>query len=277
MKRSCEYDAAVIGSGPNGLAAAITLAGRGLKVVVLEAAAEAGGGARTAELTLPGFRHDVGSAVHPMAAVSPFFSSLPLSSLGVEWIRPPIQMAHPFEDGRAALLKASLEETALTLEGDGPAYTKLVRPFVERFGELSGYLLGTMRSAHHPLLLARFGMRALHSAESLCGDYFKGYLARGFWAGLSAHSVLPLNKRPSAAFGLVLSVTGHAAGWPIPAGGAGKHLVRPGTPLIITGRQTHNRPQGKFFIRPAGCKGHILRHFSATANPSLRPAPARRL
>ncbi len=220
MERSCEYDAAVIGSGPNGLAAAIKLAERGLKVVVLEAEDTVGGGARTAELTLPGFHNDVGSAIHPMAAVSPFFSSLPLSRFGLEWVKPPVQMAHPFDDERAALLKTSVKESSLTLAGDGEAYIKLVQPLLDRFDGLREYLLGTMRSAKNPLLLARFGLKALRSAENLSMIHFKGALARGFFAGLAAHSILPLNKTPSAAFGLVLCITGHAAGWPIPVGGA---------------------------------------------------------
>jgi phytoene dehydrogenase-like protein len=221
MERSCEYDAAVVGSGPNGLAAAITLADHGLKVVILEAAGIAGGGARTAELTLPGFRHDVGSAIHPMAAISPFFSSLPLSRFGLEWVKPPVQMAHPFDDGRAALLKTSVKESALTVAGDAEAYIKLVQPLLDRFDGLREYLLGTMRFPENPLLLASFGLKALRSSENLFMSHFKGALARGFFAGLAAHSILPLNKTPSAAFGLVLCITGHAAGWPIPAGGAG--------------------------------------------------------
>jgi phytoene dehydrogenase-like protein len=221
MKRSCEYDAAVIGSGPNGLAAAITLAGRGLKVVVVEAASTAGGAARTEELTLSGFRHDIGSAVFPMAAASPFFSSLPLSRFGLEWIKPPVQMAHPFDDGRAALLKTSVTDSSLTLEGDEKAYAKLIQPMVDRFNGLRDYLLGARRFPQNPFPLTHFGLKALSSAEYLSMSHFKAASARGFFAGAAAHSILPLNKTPSAAFGLVLCTTGHAVGWPIPVGGAG--------------------------------------------------------
>jgi phytoene dehydrogenase-like protein len=156
-----------------------------------------------------------------MAAVSTFFSSLPLSRFGLEWIKPPVQMAHPFDDGSAALLKTSVKESSLTLASDTEAYIKLIQPLVGRFDGLKKYLLGTMRLPENPLLLASFGLKALRSAENLSMSSFKGALARGFFAGLAAHSILPLNKIPSAAFGLVLCITGHAAGWPIPAGGAG--------------------------------------------------------
>ena len=220
MPQNSSYDAIVVGSGPNGLAAAITLAQSGRSVLVLEAEDTVGGGARSAELTLPGFVHDVCSAVHPLAAGSPFLSTLPLSEHGLEWIHPPAPVAHPFDDGSAALLERSIEETGESLGADTGSYKKLMGPLVAGWGKLSTQLLGPFRPPRHPLLLARFGLHAVRSARGLARSRFRGDRARALLGGLAAHSALPLEKSPTAAFALVLASAGHAVGWPIPQGGA---------------------------------------------------------
>ena len=216
------YDAVVVGSGPNGLAAAVELARNGRSVVVLEAEDTVGGGARSAELTLPGFVHDVGSAIHPLGYASPFFSTLPLEDHGLEWVHPPAPLAHPFDDGSAAVLERSVEETGRTLGPDAEAYRRLMEPIARDFDRLVGSLLGPPRLPRHPVALAGFGLRALRSARGLAEGLFRGERAKGFFAGNAAHSFLPMEQAPSASFGLVLSAVGHAAGWPFPKGGAQK-------------------------------------------------------
>ena len=220
MSEHRAYDAVVVGSGPNGLAAAITLARAGRSVLVLEAKDTIGGGARSAELTLPGFVHDVCSAVHPLAAGSPFFSTLPLTEHGLEWIYPPASVAHPLDDGTAVVLERSVEATSAGLGSDGVAYRKLMSPFVVDWAKLATGILGPFRFPRHPLLLARFGLMAIRSASSVARHEFKGERARALFAGLAAHSMLPLEKRLSAGVGLLLGITGHAVGWPIPRGGS---------------------------------------------------------
>ncbi len=220
MAESRKYDAIVVGSGPNGLAAAIALARAGRAALVIEARDTIGGGARSAELTLPGFVHDVCSAVHPLAAGSPFFSTLPLGEHGLEWLYPPASVAHPLDDGSAVVLERSVDATAQSLGRDKNAYIKLMKPFVANWDRLAGDILGPLRVPKHPLLLARFGLRAVRSARGLAEGLFRGEGARALFAGLAAHSMLPLDRAVSAAFGLVLGVTGHAIGWPIPRGGA---------------------------------------------------------
>lgn len=215
-------DAVIVGSGPNGLAAAVTLALAGRSVVVLEAEETIGGGARSAELTLPGFLHDLCSAVHPLAVASPFFQSLPLERHGLKWIRPPIPLAHPFDDGSAACLFESVDETAETLGPDAEAYRKWMRPFLARWKELFEDALRPVHIPRHPLALLRFGFWGLRSAEGLANRLFRGPRAKGLFAGLAAHSLLPLSRSPSAAIGLTLAVAGHAVGWPFPQGGSQK-------------------------------------------------------
>jgi len=211
--------ACIIGAGPNGLAAAIVLAQAGMPVDVLEAESTPGGAARTLELTLPGFQHDFGSAVFPLGAGSPFFSSLPLSSHGLQWIHSPAALAHPLDDGTAVTLERDLNETLGSLGVDGPAWDKLMRPFVERWSEFAPEILGPVRMLpRHPWLMARFGMVALQPAQAVARR-FRGPRTRALFAGLAAHSFLSLDEPLSAAFGVLMAVSGHAVGWPIPRGG----------------------------------------------------------
>ena len=214
------YDAVVVGSGPNGLAAAIAIARSGRSALVIEAKETVGGGARTAELTAPGFLHDVCSAIHPMAVGSPFISRLPLDEYGLEWIHPPAPVAHPFDDGPAAILERSVTATGEALGDDAGAYTRLMSPLVREWDSLVVDILGTLRMPAHPLVLGRFGLSAVRSAVGLGRAKFKGRNALGLFAGLAAHSMLPLDKPLSAAFGLVLAAAGHAVGWPLPRGGS---------------------------------------------------------
>jgi phytoene dehydrogenase-like protein len=213
-------DAVIVGAGPNGLAAAIVLARAGRSVLVLEAADTVGGGTRTQELTLPGFRHDVCSAIHPLGVGSPFLRTLPLERHGLEWIRPPVPLAHPFDDGTAALLEHSPEATGATLGEDAEAYRRLLEPLVGVADALLDQLLGPLRVPRHPAALARFSPNALRSAASLARHRFRGERARGLFAGLAAHAILPLSKPPTGAVGLVFAILGHVFGWPFPRGGS---------------------------------------------------------
>jgi phytoene dehydrogenase-like protein len=213
-------DAIVVGAGPNGFAAAIVLAQAGLSVRVLEAADTVGGGARSAELTLPGFVHDVCSAIHPLGVASPLFRTLPLAEHGLEWIDPPAALAHPFDDGTAALLERSREADAPTLGADGDRWRRLFAPLAREAEPLLDDILAPLHLPAHPFALARFGMRATLPATIVARLSFRGAKARGFFAGLAAHSMLPLERPPSAAFGLALGLLGHSVGWPFPRGGS---------------------------------------------------------
>jgi phytoene dehydrogenase-like protein len=213
--------ACVIGAGPNGLAAAIVLAQAGLEVEVFEAESQPGGAARTMELTMPGFHHDFGSAVHPMAVGSPFFSTLPLHDYGLEWIHSPAPLAHPLDDGTAVLLERNFDDAQAALGEDGAAWRGLMEPFAERWPELAHDILRPLLAwPRHPLLLAKFGMCALPSARFVALQRFRTERVRALFAGLSAHSVLNLDQTLSASFGVVMGVSAHAVGWPIPRGGA---------------------------------------------------------
>ena len=219
MNRS-KWDAIVVGSGPNGLAAAIELAKAKLAVLVLEASDTVGGGTRSKELTLPGFVHDVCSAVHPMALASPFLKTLPLADYGLHWIHPTYPCAHPLDDGTAAVLEQSLEATAERLDRDGSAYRRLFAPLVSTATGLFEDLLGPLRIPKRPFAALRFGLRAIRSCYGLAQSYFRAEPARALIAGLGAHSVLPLEQSPSAAIAVMLGLAGHVVGWPIPRGGS---------------------------------------------------------
>ncbi len=212
--------AVVVGSGPNGLSAAIVLAQAGLDVEVREAAPELGGAARSGALTLPGFTHDLGSAVHPMALSSPFFSRLPLQDFGLRWIFSPAALAHPFDDGTAVTLERNLSATAEQLGPDGAAYRKLFEPLVENWHALFRELFRPLVFPRRPFLVAQFGLHAIQPCTFLAKSLFRQTRARALLAGSSAHSSLKLEAPLSAAYGMVLGAAGHAVGWPIPQGGS---------------------------------------------------------
>lgn len=212
--------ACVIGSGPNGLSAAIVLAQAGLHVDVFEAESTPGGAVRSMELTLPGFLHDFGSAVYPLGAGSPFFASLPLQNFGLEWIHSPAPLAHPLDDGTATVLERNLQDAEHSLGADGRAWRSLVAPFVERWSEFAREVLAPIPTIpKHPLLMARFAKNAFFSAKTVASR-FRSERTRALFAGLAAHSFLTLTEPLSGAFGLMMAVPAHAVGWPIPRGGA---------------------------------------------------------
>ncbi|MEX2584383.1 MAG: NAD(P)/FAD-dependent oxidoreductase [Gemmatimonadota bacterium] len=214
------YDAVIVGAGPNGLAAGIELARNGLSVLVREAREEIGGAAKSLPLTLPGFVHDPFSSIYPLAIGSPFLARLPLADHGLTWVHSPAPLAHPFDDGTAALLERSIEATASTLGAEGPAYEALISPFSAGWDALTQEILGPLRVPRSPLLLARFARSGLRSGLAVASR-LGGGRAAALVAGSAAHSGLPLDAAGSAAFGMVLNAAGHAVGWPFPAGGAG--------------------------------------------------------
>ena len=221
MPSSNSYDAVVVGSGPNGLSAAIVLAQAGKSVLVVEAKDTVGGGMRSAELTLPGFVHDVCSTAYPLGAGSPFFNSLPLAEHGMEWVHPTAPVSHPFDDGTTAVLHRSVTETADGLDSDAEAYRKLMGTLVTGWDDTVEYLLSPFRTMpSHPLAMARFGLSGIRSVESVAQSRFEDEPARALFAGIGAHSMLPLDRPSTAAVGLVLSIAGHAVGWPFARGGA---------------------------------------------------------
>jgi phytoene dehydrogenase-like protein len=223
VDKQFEYDAVIIGSGPNGLAAAIAIAQRGGSVLVLESRDTPGGGARTAELTLPGFHHDVCSAVHPTAMASPFFNSLPLADHGLEFIHPQVPLAHPLDAGECAAMQQSLEDTAAALGEDAAAYRRLFKPLLAKADALFEQLLAPpVRIPKTPFAMAGFGMKAMRSASGLATGYFKSDAARALFAGNAAHSFMPLGAPFTAAIGLVIMLSCHRYGWPVAKGGSGK-------------------------------------------------------
>jgi phytoene dehydrogenase-like protein len=215
------YDAVVVGSGPNGLSAAVAMARAGRSVLVLEARDTVGGGASSAELTLPGFVHDPFSAVHPLGIGSPFFRELPLAEHGLEWVHAPAPLAHPFDHRPPAMLEHSVDATVATLDGDAPAYRALLEPFLDRWDPLFRDALAPLHLPRHPVLLGRFGLRALQSAYGLASRTFREEPARALFAGIAAHATVPLTRAATAAFGLVLQIAGHTVGWPLAKGGSG--------------------------------------------------------
>jgi phytoene dehydrogenase-like protein len=213
--------ASIIGSGPNGLSAAIVLAQAGYSVDVYEAEEQIGGASRTMPLTLPGFRHDFGSAVHPMAVGSPFFTSLPLEKHGLRWIHSPAAVAHPLDDGTAVMLEHDLSQAVRALDIDGPAWRRMVEPFVRHWPAFAEETLGpVIHLPKHPFLLGRFGLTAWMSSDRFVRTFFKSERTRAIFAGLAAHSFLRLDEPLTAAFGVIFAITAHAGGWPVPAGGS---------------------------------------------------------
>ncbi len=214
-----EYDAVVVGSGPNGLAAAILMQQQGLSVLLLEGKDTIGGGLRSAALTLPGYVHDVCSAVHPLAAGSPFFQTLPLPDFGLQYIYPTLSAAHPFDNGKTVTLQRSVTDTARSLGADEQAYIKLVQPIIDDWPLVAADVLGPLHFPAHPLAFARFGWKAL-SASSILSNRFKTPEAKALLAGMAAHAIEPLTAHGTSGFALVLLAMGHLRGWPIPKGGS---------------------------------------------------------
>jgi phytoene dehydrogenase-like protein len=214
------YDAVVVGTGPNGLSAACLLARAGRRVLLVEARDTLGGGVSSAELTLPGFTHDLGSAVHPFGVASPVFRSLELQRYGLRWVQPPTALAHPLDGGRAVTLERSVGATAAGLGRDGAAYARLMAPLARRWERIQPFVLNPLRFPAHPVAATRFGVRALWPVALLARTLFRDEAARALLAGLGGHSFLPLEAPLSAAPALVLGALGHSVGWPIPSGGA---------------------------------------------------------
>jgi phytoene dehydrogenase-like protein len=219
-------EAIVVGSGPNGLVAALVLARAGWGVTVLEAAATPGGGTRTEQLTLPGVLHDVCSAIHPLAVGSPAFRELArgirtMSDHGLEWIHPEVPLAHPLDGGRAVVLDRDVDATADGLGEDGAAYRRLFSPFVDAGFEMTDSLLSPFAMPpRHPLRLARYGITGIRGARPVARRRFTTDEARALFAGLSAHSILPLDKPVTAGYGILLGVLAHLVGWPMARGGS---------------------------------------------------------
>ena len=220
LSDSFEYDAVVVGSGPNGFAAAITLARSGHSVLLIEARDTVGGGLQSSALTLPGFTHDICSVIHPLGIASPFFRSLDFTKYGLEWVQPPVALAHPLDDGTAVLLRRSMDDTAQTLGPDAIPYRRLIRPIIENWDNLLNEVFRPLHFPKHPFIFSRFGLLASQSTDHFVRSHFNTVQARALFAGISSHSIMPTYRAGSAAFGLLLGSSGHAAGWPVAKGGS---------------------------------------------------------
>jgi phytoene dehydrogenase-like protein len=222
MQGRTDYDAVIVGAGPNGLTAAIALAQAGCSVLVVEARDTVGGGTRSAELTLPGFVHDICSAIHPLAVASPFLQMLPLEEHGLEWVYPEAEVAHPLDDGTAVTVYRSVEKTAAQLGRDASAYERLMTPLVVSYEKILRDFLGPLRVPRYPLMMAYFGLQALLPAAPLAKARFRGERAKAVFAGMAAHAIMPLERTATAAFGLMLGTLAHGVGWPMAKGGSQK-------------------------------------------------------
>ena len=269
-----QLDAVVVGSGPNGLAAAVELARHGASVRVLERAETIGGGTRTAALTLPGFVHDVCSACHPLAVDSPYLTTLPLADYGLEWIFPQVSVAHPLDAEPAVLLRLGVEETAAELGIDRTAYQRLMRPLVRTAPELLEAVLGPLvRVPHHPLVLARYGALALTPAKALGQLAFRGTRARALLAGCAAHSILPLERVMSGAVALLFLITGHLHPWPVPRGGSAAITRALGSYLSVLGGTVETGTQVNSMADLPDARVYLFdtspRHLAAVAGNAL--------
>ena len=281
-------DAVVVGAGPNGLAAAITLARAGRSVLVVEGAPTIGGGMRTMELTLPGFRHDVCSTIVPLLLASPFFRTVDWAAHGVELVEPKAPLAHPFDDGRAVVLERSFTATAASLDADrrtddGSAWRRLFGPLARDAEVLARELLRpVVHVPRHPLALARFGLPALRSATGLARGRFDGEAARALFGGIAAHSMLALDRPLTASFGLVLGTYAHAVGWPMVRGGTAAVAEALAARAAGARRRDRHGPPGPRPRRPAAGPGRAARHDAARGSRHRRrpaaathPAPLR--
>jgi phytoene dehydrogenase-like protein len=265
-----DLDAVVVGSGPNGLAAAVAIAQTGRKVVVFERNDTIGGGCHSAELTLPGFRHDVCSAVHPFAVGSPFFRSLPLHAHGLRWLEPDVMLAHPFEDGGAACVYRSVDRTAEQLGADAPAYHRLFTLLLEDWPKIERSVLGPLRWPQHPGAMARFGVRAVQPAATMARRTFKDDVARSLFMGIAAHSMLPLDMPPTAGVGLSLNLMAHAAGW-CTACWCAKHCECACGLLALAGRRDCHSDARRFDRSAAESQGGPVRPLAGAAVGDCAP------